>query len=45
MVIARMKKQMPSDEKLTYADRIILNDGTQQDLYNKIDEMIGLVGK
>lgn len=44
-VIARMKKQMPSDEKLTYADRIILNDGTQQDLYNKIDEMIGLVGK
>jgi dephospho-CoA kinase len=37
--LARLKSQMPIDEKLTRADIVIRNDGTMKELQNRVDEV------
>jgi len=37
--VARLKAQMPIDEKLTYADLVVRNDGTMRDLEKRVDEV------
>jgi dephospho-CoA kinase len=37
--IARLKSQMPIDEKLKFADIVIRNDGTMRELETRVDEV------
>jgi dephospho-CoA kinase len=37
--IARLKSQMPIDEKLKSADIVIRNDGTMRELERRVDEV------
>jgi dephospho-CoA kinase len=37
--IARLKSQMPIDEKLKFADLVIRNDGTMRELERRVDEV------
>jgi len=37
--IARLKSQMPIDEKLKFADLVIRNDGTMRELEKRVDEV------
>jgi len=37
--IARLKSQMPIDEKLRFADLVIRNDGTMRELEKSVDEV------
>jgi dephospho-CoA kinase len=37
--IARLKSQMPIDEKLKYADLVIQNDATMRELEKRVEEV------
>jgi len=37
--LARLKAQMPIDEKLRAADVVIRNDGTMRDLEKRVEEV------
>ncbi len=39
-LIARIASQMSEDEKAERADRIIYNDGSKEELYEKIDDLL-----
>ena len=43
-ILARLKSQMPAEEKMKYADEIIYNDGSLDQLEAKVTELWGKFG-
>ncbi|MBO5526515.1 MAG: dephospho-CoA kinase [Erysipelotrichaceae bacterium] len=37
---ARLNKQMPTEEKIKRADKIIYNNGSMEDLYRLVDDWL-----
>jgi len=43
-ILARLKSQMPAEEKMKYADEVIYNDGSLNQLEAKVTELWGKLG-
>ena len=44
-VADRMKNQVSAEEKIKYADKLINNNGTREELYRQIDKLLAEMGK
>ncbi|MBM3329016.1 MAG: dephospho-CoA kinase [Calditrichaeota bacterium] len=44
-IVARLERQLPPDEKARRADIVIVNDGTEEDLIRKADDVFRTIGE